>query len=60
MSLTGFNWETIPSGLLVDIGSGTGHVPMEVAKKYPNMNIVIEDRDSVIQEAKKVSGQIEI
>ncbi|EJC99588.1 S-adenosyl-L-methionine-dependent methyltransferase [Fomitiporia mediterranea MF3/22] len=50
--LSAFNWEEVPNGVLVDVGSGTGHVSLEVAKKHPDMTIVLEDRTSVIEQAK--------
>ncbi|EJD00232.1 S-adenosyl-L-methionine-dependent methyltransferase [Fomitiporia mediterranea MF3/22] len=50
--LAGYDWEQIPIGLLVDVGSGMGHVALEVAKKFPNMQVVLEDLKSVIDRAK--------
>lgn len=50
--LSAFNWEEVQNGVLVDVGSGTGHVSLEVAKKYPNITVVLEDRKSVIEQAK--------
>ncbi|EJD00244.1 S-adenosyl-L-methionine-dependent methyltransferase [Fomitiporia mediterranea MF3/22] len=50
--LGGFDWEQVQDGLLVDVGSGIGHVPLEVVKKFPNMQVVLEDFKSVIDKAK--------
>lgn len=45
-------------GLVVDVGGGLGHVALEIAKAYPKLHIVIEDRPLVIAQAKPVSRPI--
>ncbi|KAL5492808.1 hypothetical protein ACEPAI_4256 [Sanghuangporus weigelae] len=50
--LAGYSWDEFQNGILVDVGSGTGHVPLEVVKKFPNIQVVLEDRPSVIEQAK--------
>ncbi|KAH9813204.1 S-adenosyl-L-methionine-dependent methyltransferase [Melampsora americana] len=46
--LGGYNWATIGNGLLVDVGGGVGHVPLSLARSYPNLRIVLQDRAEVI------------
>ncbi|KAI5119663.1 hypothetical protein M0805_007754 [Coniferiporia weirii] len=51
--LSGFDWSSVPKdGLVVDVGGSTGHVSLEIAKAFPALNIVVEDRPAVVKEAK--------
>ncbi|KAI5119658.1 hypothetical protein M0805_007749 [Coniferiporia weirii] len=51
--LSGFDWSTVPKGgLVVDVGGSTGHVSLEIAKAFPELNIVVEDAPGVISKAK--------
>ncbi|KAI9613199.1 hypothetical protein KEM48_003918 [Puccinia striiformis f. sp. tritici PST-130] len=49
--LSGYNWGTIGNGLLVDIGGGVGHVALNLARAYPRLRIVVQDRAEVIVHA---------
>ncbi|PAV21555.1 S-adenosyl-L-methionine-dependent methyltransferase [Pyrrhoderma noxium] len=50
--VTGFDWGKISyNGLIVDVGGGKGHVSLEIAKAYPGLNFVIEDRPLVVEDA---------
>lgn len=49
--LGAYNWATIGNGLLVDVGGGVGHVPLSLARSYPNLRIVLQDRAEVIAQA---------
>lgn len=52
---TGFDWASVPkNGLVVDVGGSIGHVSLEIAKAFPELNFVVEDRSVVIEGAKKV------
>ena len=51
----GFDWASVQhGGLVVDVGCGLGHVSLEIAKVRPDLHIVLEDRSTVINEAKNV------
>ena len=51
----GFDWASVRhGGLVVDVGCGLGHVSLEIAKVRPDLHIVLEDRSTVINEAKNV------
>lgn len=39
---------------MVDVGGSRGHVSLEIAKAFPELNFAIEDRPVIIEEAKKV------
>ncbi|CAH7684260.1 S-adenosyl-L-methionine-dependent methyltransferase [Phakopsora pachyrhizi] len=49
--LSGYNWSTLGNGLLVDISGGVGHAALTLAKSYPNLKIVLQDRPEVILQA---------
>ena len=59
INFIGFDWESVQhGGLVVDVGCGLGHVSLEIAKVRPDLHIVLEDRSTVINEAKNVCSSI--
>ena len=47
----GYDWESVAEGgQVVDVGGGVGTVSMRLASTYPEMNIVIQDRQSVVED----------
>lgn len=46
------------TGLLVDVGGGVGHVALSLARSYPNLRIVLQDRAEVIAQAVAVGRDI--
>ena len=55
--IIGFDWASVPkNGLVVDVGGSRGHVSLEIAKAFPELNFAVEDRPVVIEEAKKVTS----
>ncbi|PAV21548.1 S-adenosyl-L-methionine-dependent methyltransferase [Pyrrhoderma noxium] len=51
--VSAFKWPSLPSGgVIVDVGGGKGHVTLEIAKAFPDLKIIIEDKKSVIEDAK--------
>ncbi len=51
----GFDWESVANGgHVVDVGGGVGTVSMRLASAYPDMNIVVQDREQVVKEGLKV------
>lgn len=55
-NLPAFNWESLrENSLIVDVGGGIGVTSMPLARKYPNLNIIIQDLAPVVEDAKKVS-----
>ena len=53
--LSGFDWASIPRGsVIVDVGGGTGRPTMTLARAFSHLKIVIQDRESVIQEGIEV------
>ncbi|KLO12995.1 S-adenosyl-L-methionine-dependent methyltransferase [Schizopora paradoxa] len=52
--IKGFDWESIANGgHVVDVGGGVGAVSLRVAEAYPEINIVIQDRQGVVDDALK-------
>ncbi|KAK7047266.1 hypothetical protein VNI00_006497 [Paramarasmius palmivorus] len=49
-----YPWMVYPSGCTVcDIGSGNGHVMMDLLKKNPRLHIVLQDQPGVIERTKE-------
>ncbi|KAF8147448.1 S-adenosyl-L-methionine-dependent methyltransferase [Mycena galopus ATCC 62051] len=49
----GFDWSLLPhQGTVVDVGGGTGHQSMTIAKRYPHLRVVVQDLGSPIELAK--------
>ncbi|KAH9054233.1 S-adenosyl-L-methionine-dependent methyltransferase [Lactarius vividus] len=45
--LEGYAWEKLPpSSLVVDVGGGVGSQSLALARRYPNLHFVVQDRDS--------------
>jgi AraC-like DNA-binding protein len=50
--LKGYDWERLPEGsLVVDIGGGVASQSLTLAKHYPQLRFVIQDRESVSGDA---------
>ena len=55
MTCPGFDFSSLRDGaLVIDVGGGIGSVSMVIAKAYPKLNFVVEDRLKVVQDAEKV------
>ncbi|KIY52438.1 S-adenosyl-L-methionine-dependent methyltransferase [Fistulina hepatica ATCC 64428] len=51
--LKGFKWDSLPAdSVIVDVGGGTGHVSLIIAKENPMFRYVVQDRAAVIPHAK--------
>lgn len=52
----GFDWGNLPVGSkFVDVGGGVGTQAMILAREYPHLKYVVQDRAEVIANAKQVS-----
>ncbi|KAJ7115333.1 O-methyltransferase [Mycena epipterygia] len=50
--LAGFKWADLPAdSIVVDIGGGVGSTALMIAKAVPHLNLVVQDRASVIEDA---------
>lgn len=51
----GYNWgQFSEDSLIVDVGAGVGTQTIAIAKKYPQLRFVVQDRESVMQDAAQV------
>lgn len=51
----GFDWHGLPAGsTIVDVGAGVGTVSLALAKALPKVNIVVQDRPFVVEQAQDV------
>lgn len=39
----GFEWESLGTGTVIDVGGGNGYVEINLVKKFPNLDFVIQD-----------------
>ncbi|KAJ7918108.1 O-methyltransferase [Mycena leptocephala] len=52
-ALSGFGWTSLPrDAIIVDVGGGVGSTALILARAIPHVNIVVQDRASVIDDAK--------
>ncbi|KAK0186676.1 S-adenosyl-L-methionine-dependent methyltransferase [Armillaria mellea] len=53
--LEGFEWELLPkNSLIVDVGGGVGMATLPVAKAFPDLRFVIQDRPKFVEDARKL------
>ncbi|KAI4213978.1 MAG: hypothetical protein LQ351_003382 [Letrouitia transgressa] len=57
--IQGFDWASLGSGLVVDVGGSHGLVSMDIAKAFPSLRFVVQDLQNVIEDAKtKVPAEL--
>ncbi|KAJ5422999.1 hypothetical protein N7445_011107 [Penicillium cf. griseofulvum] len=44
-----YPWDTLGNGTVVDVGGGVGTHSMNIARTYPNLSFIIQDRPEVIE-----------
>ncbi|KAJ5725584.1 uncharacterized protein N7483_006941 [Penicillium malachiteum] len=44
-----YPWDSLGNGTVVDVGGGVGTHSMNIAKAYPELNFIIQDRPEVIE-----------
>jgi trans-aconitate methyltransferase len=52
----GYPWESLSSGTVVDLGGSHGDVAFALARKYPQLNIIVQELPEVVKNAKKEAG----
>jgi hypothetical protein len=53
--ILGYDWESLKKGeVVVDVGGGIGSTTIHLARAYPDLRYVIQDRPSVVPEGIKV------
>ena len=51
-----FAWKDMPAGTtFCDVGGGIGSVSMELAKAHLHLKVILQDRPTVIEQARDVS-----
>ncbi|KAI9839199.1 MAG: hypothetical protein M1819_003192 [Sarea resinae] len=46
-----YPWGKLGDATVVDVGGSEGHITVELAKKYPSLSFVVQDRPEVIEDA---------
>jgi trans-aconitate methyltransferase len=52
----GFAWDALSSGTVVDLGGSHGHAANALARKYPHLNLTVQDLPEVVAVAKAEAG----
>ncbi|CAA7266021.1 unnamed protein product [Cyclocybe aegerita] len=54
-SLDAFDWGSLaPGSVVVDVGGGVGTASLPIARKYPELYVILQDLPPVIEDAKRV------
>ncbi|KAI1084253.1 putative O-methyltransferase [Whalleya microplaca] len=53
--VTGYDWDALGAGTVVDVGGGDGHVSRALSKAHPRLNMVVEDLPDVVAAAEQAS-----
>lgn len=49
--LESFDWEAVKNGTVVDVGGSHGVVSIELARRFPTLRFIVQDREEVIAES---------
>jgi O-methyltransferase domain len=49
--LDSFDWDAVKDGTVVDVGGSHGVVSIELARRFPLLRFVVQDRDEVVAES---------
>lgn len=49
-----YDWESLGPVKMVDVGGGTGHVTMELVRHFPNLSVIVQDMENMVEEANTI------
>ncbi|KAL4250246.1 hypothetical protein ABKN59_003125 [Abortiporus biennis] len=49
-----YPWGDLENATVVDVGGGVGGMCIDLSRKYPNLNFIVEDRAPVVEQAPRV------
>ncbi|KAF2231409.1 sterigmatocystin 8-O-methyltransferase precursor [Viridothelium virens] len=49
-----FNWASLPAGNVVDVGGGSGHVCIQLAREFTHLKFIIQDRLVMLNEGREL------
>lgn len=49
--ITNYDWESLGPVKMVDVGGGAGHVTMELANHFPNISVIVQDMEKMVEDA---------
>ncbi|KAK1230372.1 hypothetical protein PQX77_006543 [Marasmius sp. AFHP31] len=57
-SFTAYEWESLPDkAVVVDVGGGIGTISLELAKRYPKLNFVVQDLQGFVEKGNELWRQ---
>jgi trans-aconitate methyltransferase len=52
----GYPWDSVKSGTVIDLGGSHGDVAFALAKKYPDLNLIVQELPEVVANSKEEEG----
>lgn len=52
----GYDWSSVGSGTVIDLGGSTGDAAFAIAKKNPNLNLMVQELPEVVANSKEQEG----
>ncbi|MCJ1313933.1 hypothetical protein MMC25_007613 [Agyrium rufum] len=49
--LENYDWDTLGKVTVVDVGGAQGHVGIDLAQRFPNLKVVVQDMEFVVKDA---------
>ncbi|KAI0012208.1 sterigmatocystin 8-O-methyltransferase [Xylariaceae sp. FL0662B] len=53
-----YDWKSLGQIQMVDVGGGAGHHSMELARRFPNLSVIVQDMDKMF-EGSKIPAELE-
>jgi precorrin-6B methylase 2 len=47
-----FPWDSLGNATIVDVGGSGGHISIELARAFPSLNFIVQDRIEVVEKVK--------
>ncbi|KAL0057206.1 hypothetical protein AAF712_016159 [Marasmius tenuissimus] len=56
-AITAYEWESLPEkAVVVDVGGGVGTISLELTKRYPKLNFVVQDLSGFVEKGSELAS----